>query len=615
MRAQLVHRAAVLVASLALVLLAAGSSLGATNWPMWLENSTHAPSPELRPTGPFSAAWSFECGGVFGTPIVDGGAVYIASRDGYLYAVDDATGEGLWRASISVPGAEADDPQTGRGRFGMFTGQGVMATPAVDAERVYIGGLNGSFVACDRKTGRVVWTHKTSGQIVSSAAVTQQSVVVGSRSGEVVALNPANGSVRWTCDTGGPVNSSPAIADGRVIVGTVTGVVAIGGTNGKIGWRYPAKAPEITQGENDEPRPVRPYYYEEEEELWPANSRYDSSPCVSDGTVYVGRWDGTLVALNLSTGALKWDLSVSRKPIFATPAARDGKVYVAVTNGMLVVVDAATQSVVWHAALGEDWGGPASAYASPVLCGPVVLVGCNRSRIEVRTIATGEHIASLPARYEFVHATPAVTDHAVYIASESPARGAGRGAVSKLVSAGAGAASANPDAPATKPELIQLIAAATGLELEQQAAPSEDLGGWELAKPVDWRQARNTAYERLDRSLTHLQNKGLQVYYWSWGQGALSRFELAAFYHKALWDPNPFGAKLPDYEPPTLADADTYPAWVSEMPAKIIGLGLLEAKANGFCGRDVVTNAELQASVKRFKQLLPRPDRAAPAVP
>jgi len=86
------HRAAVLVASFALVLLVAGSALGATNWPMWLENPAHTPSPELRPAGPFSTAWSFECGGVFGTPIVDGGAVYIASRDGYLYALEEVTG-------------------------------------------------------------------------------------------------------------------------------------------------------------------------------------------------------------------------------------------------------------------------------------------------------------------------------------------------------------------------------------------------------------------------------------------------------------------------------------------------------------------------------------------
>jgi len=505
-----------------------------------------------------------------------------------------------------VPGAEADDPQTGRSRFGMFSGQGIIATPAVDAERVYIGGLSGVFVACDRKTGRVLWTHKAAGQIVSSAVVTAQSVVVGSRSGEVVALNPADGSVRWTRDTGGAVNSSPAIADGRVIVGTVTGVVAIGGTNGKIAWRYPAKAPEIKLDEDGEPRPARPYYYEEEEELWPADSRYDSSPCVSGEMVYIGRWDGALVALNASTGALKWDLSISRKPIFATPAARDGRVFVAVANGMLVAVDAGTKSVVWHEALGESWGSAASAYASPFLCGPVILAGCNRARVEVRTVATGERIALLPARYEFVHATPAVTDEAIYIASESPSRGAGRGAVSKLFSAGVGAASANPDAPATKSEFIQLIAAATGLEPGQQAATSEDFGGWELVKTVDWRQERNTAYERLNRALSHLQSKGLQVYQWSWGQGLLSRFELAALYHKALWDPNPFGAKLPAYESPELADADTYPAWVSEMPAKIVGLGLLEAKANGFCGRDAVTNAELQASVKRFKQLLPR---------
>ena len=89
-------------------------------------------------------------------------------------------------------------------------------------------------------------------------------------------------------------------------------------------------------------------------ELWKfsAKDAIDGAPAVADGVVYVGSEDEHLYAVDLATGAKKWEYKAG--PIKASPAYRDGAVYVGDSNGMFHCVDAKTGQKRWTFTTGAE---------------------------------------------------------------------------------------------------------------------------------------------------------------------------------------------------------------------------------------------------------------------
>ena len=75
------------------------------------------------------------------------------------------------------------------------------------------------------------------------------------------------------------------------------------------------------------------------------------TPAIANGTVYVGAYDGTLYAFDLTTGIREWKTTLG-DAIGSSPLYHDGQLYVAVEyftpSGALFVVDAASGDVVWE---------------------------------------------------------------------------------------------------------------------------------------------------------------------------------------------------------------------------------------------------------------------------
>ena len=85
--------------------------------------------------------------------------MYFGSFDGYLYAVDAATGSQRWRfqtlsTSVSNGGTYIDESDgTSRGA--------IVASPAVAGGMVYFGDGAGYFYALDAITGTQRWSRRT----------------------------------------------------------------------------------------------------------------------------------------------------------------------------------------------------------------------------------------------------------------------------------------------------------------------------------------------------------------------------------------------------------------------------------------------------------------------
>ncbi len=144
--------------------------------------------------------------------------------------------------------------------------------------------------------------------------------------------------------------------------------------------------------------------------LWTyeADEAIDSSAAIADGTVYVGTWAGTLIALDLATGEERWtyttgDLGIGE----SSPAVAGDLVFIGDLGGVLHAVDTATGTARWtFETLGE-------IKSSPVVMGDRVLIGSYDGYLYGLAIADG----ALLWKYEtlnYVHATPAIWDGVAY---------------------------------------------------------------------------------------------------------------------------------------------------------------------------------------------------------
>ncbi len=122
-----------------------------------------------------------------------------------------------------------------------------------------------------------------------------------------------------------------------------------------------------------------------------------SGPIIDDRTVYFTEPEGNLVAVDLGTGVVKWQVTLGDFGwIAGTPAARDGSVYVAfVTSGASAVtlfsVDAATGSVNWQ--FDSVVGFASAAFTTPaVAVGNVYWADFSGYTIHANDAATGANV-------------------------------------------------------------------------------------------------------------------------------------------------------------------------------------------------------------------------------
>ena len=162
--------------------------------------------------------------------------------------------------------------------------------PAIDGNRVIVEDAYGPYLyAIDLNTGRDLWKTDTKLRLTGGPVVGSGVIVAGSVNGDVVAFAPDTGKERWRVKLTSEILSTPAIATDVVIVRTGDGkVTALDLADGKHRWSFERPLPTLSL-------------------------RGDSSPVLgSNGLVYMGYADGTLVALRATDGGKVWDQVVAQ---------------------------------------------------------------------------------------------------------------------------------------------------------------------------------------------------------------------------------------------------------------------------------------------------------------
>jgi len=162
-----------------------------------------------------SADWGFDRTTVQSSPAVTGGAVYVGARDGFLYAIDRATGKERWRHDHKVSWVnsspavseglvyagssdghfiQAVDTASGQERWRAMAVGVVWASPAVDGALLYVGEGNGTMYALDKRTGTEAWRYRVGHRLFSSPLVHDGRLYFGSDDGGIYAVNAARGA-------------------------------------------------------------------------------------------------------------------------------------------------------------------------------------------------------------------------------------------------------------------------------------------------------------------------------------------------------------------------------------------------------------------------------------
>jgi len=128
----------------------------AADWTMYLGDPAHSSylpaETELNPSNlsQLQQLWRLN----IGAPIASGvtafnGTLYFGAWDGYLYSVNSATGDVIWKVFLGVaPAPKEADCQPSIG---------VTAQPVVSGDAVYAGGGDSAVYALDRSSGHILW--------------------------------------------------------------------------------------------------------------------------------------------------------------------------------------------------------------------------------------------------------------------------------------------------------------------------------------------------------------------------------------------------------------------------------------------------------------------------
>ncbi len=171
--------------------------------------------------------WTVHTGGaVKGSLAFDHGTLFADNYAGEIYAIDAGNGHVKWTA------------QTQGGGF--LHGGGVYSTPAVAWGRVYLGGLDGRVYSFVEKTGELAWSQSTGAEVYPSPAVaatphSPPTVYVGSQDKHFYALDARTGQIRWQHPVGGVVLGSSSVIDETVYVSVIGPNIGTFGYNVRSG--------------------------------------------------------------------------------------------------------------------------------------------------------------------------------------------------------------------------------------------------------------------------------------------------------------------------------------------------------------------------------------------
>ena len=220
---------------------------------------------------------------------------------------------------------------------GVGDGQGeglLKINPILVGDSLYAASAEGRVMSVDPESGRVRWKQDLDLALSGGVGHHGNSVFVGASEGLVMRLDAVSGSEIWRAPVSGEVLSAPQ-GDGRYVVAqTYDGkLMGFDYETGEVRWTYTSDVPVLTL-------------------------RGTGTPMILGDNAIAGFADGKVVAINLRSGNVAWEVRVAIPQgrseierivdIDGSMAVQSNELYVASYQGRLAAIDTRSGRRLWQ---------------------------------------------------------------------------------------------------------------------------------------------------------------------------------------------------------------------------------------------------------------------------
>jgi outer membrane protein assembly factor BamB len=326
---------------------------------------------------PVTTAWKIAVDDLVVSPIgTDGERLYVATRDGFVQALNLADGKAAWKTETgeghlaAVPGAvvlRQDDgtllrlaPETGALVWKAASGIAGNAPPIIDGDLVFVGGAG--LAALSASDGRTVWTAIDGTDVTAAPVASGARLFVGEEDGTLRCRDRATGGSLWSFKTQTPLRA-PVLADERqrLLLGTGDGrFLAVSADKGDRRWQ------------------------------WRIGADVQHAALVLRDSVLFASFEDVLYALDRRNGHMRWRAVLPSRPL-SSPLLVGTAAIVACQEADVVGFDART---------GRRLGGlttPAEIRTPPIVVGDRLYIGLRDRSVLALTLD------QTPAKEEVIH--------------------------------------------------------------------------------------------------------------------------------------------------------------------------------------------------------------------
>lgn len=218
---------------------------------------------------------------------------------------------------------------TGKGSSKHF----LKLTPAHINGKVFVADIYGNLEGIDATSGKTLWKSDADLTITGGPGASEKLTMIGSDEGDVLAYTSETGELIWQAKVSSEILSAPIEAYDIVVVRTIDGkIFGLNADNGSHLWIYDRTVPALTL-------------------------RGTSNPVITGDIVIAGFDGGRLAAIELHTGKLIWETSISLASgrsqlermvdIDSDPIIIGNDIYVATFQGRLASVTLESGRISW----------------------------------------------------------------------------------------------------------------------------------------------------------------------------------------------------------------------------------------------------------------------------
>ena len=205
-------------------------------------------------------------------------------------------------------------------------------SPPLITKNFVIQGARNSITAYQKETGQIVWNKDITQGVASPILLHKQNLYFGGSDGFFYSLQLKTGQLNWKFFTGSENAGPPLIHENQIYWSTADQKLYALSLKGARIWIY--SGPSLSGDFVVQGRP-RPAIYKD--------------------LIYIGFYDGSLLALSKNTGRLKWKLQLSsQQPIREDLEATDHCLFVPVFDSYLFCLDPKNGTVQWKVKGGQS---------------------------------------------------------------------------------------------------------------------------------------------------------------------------------------------------------------------------------------------------------------------